>query len=186
MRIAIALTLLLSLAACGGKSAKAGKDAMPADATTADGTTAAPADAAAAAGADAATAGDLGTSGYPGLDWGATEADIMAKFPKAAPGGKTVSITGDHAGKPGVTTFELKDGKLHRISVSFADEYPSMGECQTAWAEMRKVLDAKLGESKSDNLAAYWDSATYNIILSCDPGDDEAGVLSMSYGPPQD
>jgi hypothetical protein len=38
MRITIALTLALSLLACGGKSNKAAKDAMPADATTTDAT----------------------------------------------------------------------------------------------------------------------------------------------------
>jgi hypothetical protein len=183
MRIAIACALALSLflAACGGKSSKAGKDAMATDATT---TTDGPETD--AAGVDAATAGDLGTSGYPELSWGASEADLKAKFPKAAPGMNTLSIPGNHGGKPGVTTFELKDGKLFRISVSFDDEYPSMEACSTVWTEMRKTLDAKLGESKSDNLAAYWDSATYNIILSCDPGDEDRGVLSMSYGPPQD
>jgi hypothetical protein len=179
MRITIALTLALSLLACGGKANKAGKDAMPADATTTDAT------ATDAPGVDAATRGELGTSGYPGLDWGASADDLKAKFPKAAPGTDNLSITGNHGGKSGVTTFELKDGKLHRISVSFADEYPSMGECQTVWTEMRKTFDGKLGESKSDNLAAYWDSATYNIVLSCDPGEDDAGVLSMTYSQPQ-
>ena len=180
MRIAIALTLALTLLSCGGKSNKANKDAMPADATSTDGPSAD------APGADAATAGELGTSGYPGLDWGLSMDDVKAKFPKAAPGTNNLSIVGNHAGKSGVTTFEFKDAKLFRISVSFEDEYPSMGECQTAWTEMRKTLDAKLGESKADNLAAYWDSTTYTIVLSCDPGDEDKGMLSMSYGPPQD
>lgn len=184
MRIAIAfalsLGLALSLLACGGKSGKANKDAMTTDATNPDGPSAdAPA-------ADAATAGDLGTSGYPGLDWGATMDDLKVKFPKGVPGADNLAIPGNHAGKSGVTTFALKDAKLFRISVTFDDDYPSMEECSKAWTEMRRTLDAKLGESKADNLAAYWDSATYNIILSCDPGEEEQGVLSMSYGPPQD
>lgn len=178
--LATALTLALFLFGCGGKSAKANKDAMPADATNPDGASAD------APGADAATAGDLGTSGYPGLDWGLSMDDVKAKFPTAAPGTDNLSIVGNHAGKSGVTTFELKDGKLFRISVSFEEEYPSMGECQPVWTEMRKALDAKLGESKADNLAAYWDSTTYNIVLSCDPGEEDKGVLSMTYGPPQD
>jgi len=152
---------------------------MSTDATNPDGpSTDAP-------GADAATAGDLGTSGYPGLDWGATADLVKAKFPKGAPGSDNLSITGNHAGKPGVTTFEFKDGKLFRISISFEDEYPSMAECSTVWTEMRAALDPKLGASKSDNLAAYWETTTYNITLSCDPGEDEAGVLSMSYAQPQ-
>jgi hypothetical protein len=180
MRITIALTLALSLAACGGKSNKATKDAMVADATPTDGaSTDAP-------GADAATKGELGTSGYPGLDWGASADDLKAKFPKAAPGTDNLSITGTHGGKSGVTTFELKDGKLHRISVSFLDDYPSMDECADVWKEMRTTFDAKLGESKSDNLGAYWDSTTYSIVLSCDPGDDDGGVLSMTYSQPQE
>lgn len=184
MRIAIALTLALFMSACGGKSAKASKDAMAADATTTDGPAPdAPGD---APGADAATKGELGTSGYPGLDWGASADDVKAKFPKAAPGTDNVSITGNHGGKSGVTTFEFKDGKLHRISVTFTDDYPSMEECATVWKEMRGTFDGKLGESKSDNLAAYWDGATYNIVLSCDPGDDEGGALSMSYSQPQE
>lgn len=178
--IATALTASILLLGCGGKSTKANKDAMATDATNPDGPSAD------APGPDAATTGDLGTSGYPGLDWGASMDDVKAKFPKAAPGTDNLSIPGNHAGKPGVTTFEFKDGKLFRISVSFDDEYPSMGDCAPAWNEMRKTLDAKLGESKAENLAAFWDSATYNIILSCDPGDDDKGVLSMAYGPPQD
>jgi hypothetical protein len=178
--LAIALTAALLLFGCGGKKGPAPKDAMVTDANNPDGPSAD------APGADAATAGELGTSGYPGLDWGASLDDVKAKFPKAAPGTDNLSITGNHAGKSGVTTFELKDGKLFRISVSFEEEYPSMGECQPAWAEVRKTLDAKLGESKSENLAAYWDSTTYNIILSCDPGEEDRGMLSMSYGPPQD
>ncbi len=176
----ILLTLAIALLfGCGGKSQPASKDAMTADATNPDGPTTD------AAGVDAATAGDLGTSGYPGLDWGASMDDLKAKFPRAAPGTDNLSITGNHAGKPGVTTFELRDGKLHRISVTFEDEYPSMEACATVWKEMRATLDGKLGASKSDNLAAYWDAPTYNIILTCDPGDEDAGVLSMAYSPPQ-
>ena len=179
----LALTLATALLfGCGGKKTPAAKDAMTADASNPDGP--AP-DATDAPGVDAATAGDLGTSGYPGLDWGASLDDLKAKFPRAAPGTENLSITGDHAGKPGVTTFELRDGKLHRISVSFEDEYPSMEECATVWKEMRATLDGKLGASQSDNLAAYWEAPTYNITLSCDPGDEDAGMLSMSYSQPQ-
>jgi hypothetical protein len=70
--------------------------------------------------------------------------------------------------------------------VTFTDDYPSMEECSKVWKDMRGTFDGKLGESKSDNLAAYWDSATYNIVLSCDPGEDEAGVLGMTYSQPQE
>ena len=165
----LALTLATALLfGCGGKKTPAAKDAMTADASNPDGP--AP-DATDAPGVDAATAGDLGTSGYPGLDWGASLDDLKAKFPRAAPGTENLSITGDHAGKPGVTTFE--------------DESPSMEECATVWKEMRATLDGKLGASQSDNLAAYWESPTYNITLSCDPGDEDAGMLSMSYSQPQ-
>ncbi len=173
------LFLLVSAIGCGGKSAKAGKDAMNSDATTA--TDGAAAD---APGVDAASNGELGTSGYPGLDWGASMDAVKAKFPKAAPGPDTLSIPGNHAGLAGVTTFEFKDGKLFRISVSFDKEYPSMDDCLKDWADMRTTLEPTLGESSSDNGAAYWNAATYNITASCDPGDGDGGVMSMTYAQP--
>lgn len=179
--LALALTTLLLLA-CGGKSTKASKDAMTTDATN----DAAGPDGPDAPGADAAMTGAPGTSGYPGVDWGLSMEAVQARFPKASPGAAYLSMVGNHAGKPGVITFEFKDDKLFRISVTFDGEYPSMDECADGFAGMRKELDAKLGESKSENLAAYWDSPTYNIILSCDPCEEDQGVLSMSYGPPQD
>jgi hypothetical protein len=165
------LSSMLLVAACGGKS-------TPATTTTATDTPAAPA-------ADGLE-GTPGTTGYANLDWGTTEAGIKERFPSASAGGTYLSIAGNHGGKPGVTTFEFQDDKLHRISVSFTDEYPSMEACLEVWKTMRETVNGKLGPGSADNGAAYWDSTTYNITLSCDPGETDNGVLSMTYSQPQE
>ncbi len=189
MRAAFALPALFVLA-CGSKTAApaAGKDAMIADAAAAatDGpATDAPAiEATATAAAAAAAAGAVGTSGYPGLDWGASLDALKAAFPKAAPGSDNLSIVGQYEGRAAITTFELKGGQLARISVSFEDSFPSMDACGKTWTAMRTALDPKLGKSVGDNLAATWESATYAVTLSCDPGDEDEGVLSLSYARP--
>lgn len=166
--LATACTSAVLLLACGGKtSAPATTDTTPT--TAASATTAAP-----------------GTTGYPGIDWGITEADLEARFPQAAPGLNALSIPGNHGGLPGVTTFEIQDGTLQRISVSFDEEYPSMAECFEVWKTTRASLNETLGSSSEDNGAAYWSTESYNITFSCDPGDEDRGVLSMSYAQPQE
>jgi hypothetical protein len=168
--LATAFSSALLLLACGGGGASAPATTAPTTPTAVD-----PAPPAAP-----------GTTGYPGLDWGATEADLKARFPQAAPGLNTLSIPGNHGGLPGVTTFELEDGKLVRISVSFEEEYPGMAECLEVWKTTRASLNETLGSSSADNGAAYWDTESYNITFSCDPGDEDRGVLGMSYAQPQE
>ncbi|HUQ07854.1 MAG TPA: hypothetical protein VM261_35410 [Kofleriaceae bacterium] len=168
---ALISTALLLVAACGGKSTP------PTTTTTTTPDT---------AGALDGLEGTPGTTGYAGLDWGITEAGIKERFPSASAGATFLSITGNHGGKPGVTTFEFQDDKLHRISVSFTDDYPSMEACLEVWKTVREAVNGKLGAGSSENGAAYWDSTTYNIVLSCDPGEEDQGVMSMSYAQPQE
>ena len=127
----------------------------------------------------------IGTSGYPGLDWGASVATIRAIYPtiRANPDGN-FALVAPHEGEANVTTFELVAGKLAKISIAFDRTFASMNECATVWKTLRAALDPKLGKSAGENLAAFWESATYVVMLSCDPDDagNHAG-LSMSYAP---
>jgi hypothetical protein len=166
----LAFLSALFVAACGGKS-------TPTTPTTTTDTPPAATD---------GLEGTPGTTGYAGLDWGITEDGIKARFPDASAGATFLSIAGNHGGKPSVTTFEFQDDKLHRISVSYTDEYPSMEDCLEVWKPMRASVDGKLGQGQAENGAAYWESTTYNITLSCDPGETDNGVLSMTYSQPQE
>jgi hypothetical protein len=128
-------------------------------------------------------AAGLDTTGYGGLDWGATVDQISAAYPDARTAGDNLTVVGHHEGRRGITTFELADAKLFGISVSFDDIFLSMDECGTVWAALRASIDQRLGPSTSDNLAAYWTSAKYAVTLACDPGDGTEASLGMSYAP---
>ena len=126
----------------------------------------------------------LGTTGYPGLDWGATAATVRAIYPNAsATNDGHLALRGTDEGQPNLTTFEFVAGRLGKISIVFDRRFASMKQCGAVWTTLRAAFDPKLGNSAGENLAAFWESATYAVTLSCDLDDAERAGLSMSYAP---
>ncbi|MBL8627776.1 MAG: hypothetical protein JNK64_41210 [Myxococcales bacterium] len=162
--------LLISLAACGGSS----KPAATGPANTGDGA----ADGAAPA---------AGSTGLPGLDWGASTEAVLATNPRATASadGATVSAVAPVDGKNAITVYEIGASGLAMISIEWTDGFVSMDDCSGGWKDKRATLDARLGSSQSDNLAAYWETPTASVTLACNPNDSGAGVLSLTYAPRQ-
>lgn len=163
--------LLISLAACGGASKPAATG--PANAGgggVGDGDAAAPA---------------AGTTGLPGLDWGASAEAVLAANPRAtaSPNGATVTAVAPVDGKNAITVYEIGGTGLAMISIEWTDGFVSMDDCAGGWKDARAALDGRLGSSQSDNLAAYWETATASVTLACNPNDSGAGVLSLTYAP---
>lgn len=160
--------LLISLAACGGSSKPAATG--PANAGGDGDTAAAPA---------------TGTTGVPGLDWGATADAVLAANPRAtaSPNGATVTAVAPVDGKNAITVYEISGTGLAMITTEWTDGFVSMDDCAGGWKDARATLDARLGSSQSDNLAAYWETPTASVTLACNPNDSGAGVLSLTYAP---
>ncbi len=164
-------TLLISLvaaslaAACGGSKTPAATGP-----TAPDGDTAA-----------------LGTTGLEGLDWGASTDAVLAAFPSATPtdGGLwAIGMTDRHQS---LTKFLIGADGLDEVRIEWVEGYISMEDCAKGWTEVRAKVDGRLGPSKQDNLAAYWDTATASVTLACNPNDIDNGsaVLSQVFAPHQ-
>ena len=165
MRIAVAL---LFAAACGGSS--------PAPVTPANSGEPAPSSEPTLA---------AGSTGVGTLTWGADEAAIMAEFPQATanPQGGLWEM-GSAQGMSAITVFDMQDGKLAGIRVEFTEGLISMDACSKKWTELRATFDGTFGPSQSDNLAAYWNTATTAIVMDCSPNESGAGILAITYAPP--
>ncbi|MBL8627780.1 MAG: hypothetical protein JNK64_41230 [Myxococcales bacterium] len=152
-------------AACGGASKPAATG--PGNATSATG----------------ATDATLGTTGLPGLDWGATTAAVMARYPGATASDDGVTARGAVDGRPATTVFAIGEAGLAHVKTEWTAGYPSMEACADDWEARRVELAARLGEGSAENLAAFWDTATTTITLFCDPTDSGGGVLAITYAP---
>ena len=126
-----------------------------------------------------------GTSGMPGLDWGASADAVLAASPRATPnkdGG--LWATGNVDGINSLTSFMMGAHGLEKIHVEWTEGFISMADCASHWKTLRAKYDGRFGASQTDNLAAYWKTPTASIELACNPNDNGAGVLSMSYARP--
>ncbi len=159
--------LLISLAACGGSNKPAATG--PANAGG-DGDTAPPA---------------AGTTGLPGLDWGATADAVLAHDPRGQASEAGVTALHMVDGHNAITVYTISADGLSMVSTEWTDGFVSMDDCAGGWKDERATLDARLGSSQSDNLAAYWETPTASITLACNPNDSGAGVLSLTYAPKQ-
>lgn len=167
MRTAVAVFgCSILAAACGGASTPAATS--PGNATGATAATATP---------------PLGTTGLPGLDWGATTAAVMARYPGAIASDDGVTARGAVDGRPATTVFAIGEAGLEHVKTVWTAGYPSMGACADDWEARRVELEARLGEGSAENLAAFWDTATATITLFCDPGEGDAAVLAITYNP---
>jgi hypothetical protein len=128
-----------------------------------------------------ATATTQGTSGIPGLDWGANAEAVLAVFPRATPTDGGLWYPGTAEGHNAITKFLIGANGLDGINIEWTDGFISMADCATGWKPLRTSLDGRFGASTADNLAAYWDTATASITLACNPNDSNAGVLSLTY-----
>lgn len=163
-RLTIVATLALGLAACGGsKAATPGPTAPPGGGS--EGTPA------------------VGTSGMPGLDWGASADAIRAAYPLGTVDATGVVYLGTIEGHQAIAHFTIGDAGLSKIDIEWTDGFISMDDCGKGWSELRAALDTRLGASQADNLSATWETATASIFVACSPNDSGAGVLSQSYTP---
>ena len=124
-----------------------------------------------------------GTTGFPGLDWGAPAEAVKAAYPGAAADPEGLAWRGEHEGRPAVVRFAIEDGALVRVTVAYDGTFASMMACKAEFAPMRARLDQRFGPSAEENLAAFWDTETASITLSCDMNEDETARLSVYYGP---
>ena len=110
---------------------------------------------------------------------------MLAANPRAtaSPNGATVTAVAPVDGKNAITVYEIGGTGLAMISIEWTDGFVSMDECADGWKDARAALDARLGSSQSDNLAAYWETPTASVTLACNPNDSGAGVLSLTYAP---
>lgn len=162
------LAIVLLTAACGGGGAKP-------DTTT---TTA-------NAGGEEPAPGPLapGTTGFPGLDWADTMAEVQADYPAATADGDLLELSADHAGEPATISFRFFRDSLSSIDVAYAETFPSMTACADIYHEVRAELARSLGETGDDNLGSFWDTDTASINLTCNPDgeDGEPASMSMHY-----
>jgi hypothetical protein len=88
-------------------------------------------------------------------------------------------------GREAKVTFHLVKGGLGSLVVSWTERFGDMGQCSDEFAHVRQSLDAILGESSSDNLAAYWDSETLQASLDCSPEASGQGYLKLRVEDPR-
>jgi hypothetical protein len=114
-----------------------------------------------------ATAAAHGSTGLPGLDWGASADDVRAVYPGVTPADGGLWNAGAVEYKQAVTKFDIGANGLERINTEWTDGFISMEDCATGWKPLRATLDARFGASQADNLAAYWKTPTASITLAC-------------------
>jgi hypothetical protein len=131
----------------------------------------------------AATGDAIGTSGLPGLDWGANADAVLARYPRGRVDAGGVVYAGTVEGHPAIARFTIGAGGLGKIAIDWTEGFPTMDLCARTWGQLRATLDARLGPSQAENLAAYWDLPAASVTLACNPDDSGAGVLSQTYEP---
>lgn len=159
----LVISLTASLAACGGKAAP-----------TTPGNTG-------GGGAPPAKERPAGTTGFPGLDWGANVDDITGLFPGAEANGGGLAWQGDVERAPAGVQFLMDGDGLQQIDVGWAEVYASMEACGDDLHLTRPAIDARLGQGAEENLGVFWETPTASVALVCDPGDDGTALLQARY-----
>ena len=80
-------------------------------------------------------------------------------------------------------SFELDARGLHQIFVAYDEVFDSMASCSPRFAAIRRAIDAQLGPSRGDNLAATWETTTATVSLACGTAEGEEAAMSMAYLP---
>jgi len=167
----VTVGLAVGLAACGGSSKPAASGPSGSGGDSAD---------------DGVGGGRVmapGTSGLPGLDWGATADAVMALYPRGTANEAGVVAIGMTDGHQSLTQFSIGATGLTQVDIEWVEGYISMEECLKGWAEVRTKVDERLGASTSDNGAAYWELPAASVTLACNPNDIDNGsaVLSQTF-----
>jgi len=168
-RITIATaSAALALAACGG-------DKQPAPVDPGD-----PTDEASGGGGGGRLMAP-GTSGLPGLDWGASTDEVLALYPQGTADDAGVEHLGTVEGHVAIERFTIGADGLSQVDIEWTEGFASMDVCLQTWVELRTELDGRLGDSQAENGAAFWELPAASVTLACNPNDSDAGVLSQTY-----
>lgn len=121
-----------------------------------------------------------GTTGYPGLDWGANLDDISGLHPGAVANGGGLAWTGPVEGRPARVQFGMDEDGLQQIDIVW-DTFDSMDACGEVLHATRPAIDARLGEGAEENLAVFWETSTASVTLSCNIDADVSASLAATY-----
>ena len=121
-----------------------------------------------------------GTSGYPGLDWGANLDDITGLHRGAVANGGGLTWTGLVEGRTASVQFGMDGDGLQQIDIVW-DTFDSMDACGEALHQTRPLIDRRLGEGAEENLAVFWETATASVTLSCNIAGDISATLAATY-----
>lgn len=121
-----------------------------------------------------------GTSGFPGLDWGANADDVTGVYPGAQPGAPGLTWAGPVLGEPAHVAFTMAGDGLQQVTIAFDAGYASMETCGETLHRLRPQLDARLGAGSEDNLGVFWDTPTASVVLACNPTDDDSGRAELT------
>ena len=123
----------------------------------------------------------IGTSGLPGLDWGANVGEITALYPDAEPVDVGLQWKGGAERKPAVTVFTVDGDGLAQVDITWDLAFDSMSSCGEALHQTRPLIDARLGTGAEENLAVFWENDTVSVTLSCNPDDTDGARLTQTY-----
>jgi hypothetical protein len=129
----------------------------------------------------------LGSAHVVGLDWRMTPEQAKVVYPTLAQHADLEQgwqARMKHDGRAGLLTLHFRVEEPAGLSmVSFVEEatFPSMAACGEEHARRRSALDAKIGPSSADNLAAYWETETASLTLACNPQNDEGETAEMLF-----
>jgi hypothetical protein len=129
----------------------------------------------------------LGSARFIGLDWGMTPEQATVVYPTLAPHADPEmgwQARMKHDGRAGTLILHFRVEPPAGLSMAlFTEEatFPSMGACGEEHKTRRAAMDAKIGPSQYENLAAYWETETASLQLSCNPRDDGGEVAEMTF-----
>lgn len=122
-----------------------------------------------------------GTTGLPGLDWGAGVDEISALYVDAEPVDVGVQWKGSAEREPATIVFTVDGDGLSQVAIAWDLAFDSMTGCGEALHRIRPAIDRRLGDGAEENLGVFWETPTASVVLSCNPGDDDGASLSQTY-----
>ena len=128
-----------------------------------------------------------GSTRFVGLDWGMTPEQAQRVYPTLAADANPEmgwQVRMKHDGRAGLLILHFRVEPPAGLSMAlFTEEatYPDMTACAEEHKQRRAALDAKLGPSSYENLAAYWETETASLTLACNPRDDEGETAELTF-----
>ncbi len=128
-----------------------------------------------------------GSTRFVGLDWGMTPEQAQRVYPTLAAAANPEEgwqARMKHDGRAGLLILHFRVEAPPGLSMAlFTEEatYPSMAACAEEHKKRRAEMDARIGPSSFENLAAYWETETASLTLACNPRDDESEVAEMTF-----